>query len=114
LTIPEYVSADATSLLIGLLERDPSKRIGSRLGMQEAKEHPFFRGLDWTRLQAKKIVPPINPMLQRNAAAGSHESKLARMPVDSSAGSASNQNGGDDMFVGFTFEAPSRLVQVHS
>jgi serine/threonine protein kinase len=112
LQIPEYISDEAASLLRGLLQRNPSKRVGSRQGIQEAKGHPFFDDLDWAKLKAKQIAPPINPMLHMSKRAiGSHESKLARMPVDSSAGGhPSRNNTADGLFSGFTFEAPSPLV----
>ncbi len=30
-----------------LLQRDPSKRLGSRRGANDIKAHPFLRGIDW-------------------------------------------------------------------
>ena len=67
-------------------------------------------------LQAKKMVPPINPMLQMSQALSSHESKLARLPVDSTANNQPQQLCGagpsmEGMFPGFTWEGPTSLLQ---
>lgn len=54
------VSEDAKSLIRGLLERNPDRRLGSK-GAPSLREHPFFRGIDWDALEACKIEPPIRP-----------------------------------------------------
>ena len=48
LKLPNFLSEDARALLIALLNRNPSKRLGSGTnGANDIKRHPFFRGLDW-------------------------------------------------------------------
>ncbi|CDW73649.1 protein kinase domain containing protein [Stylonychia lemnae] len=57
-----YFSVEAKSLLSGLLERDPSKRLGS--GEEDAlqiKRHPFFAKIDFQKLYDKQIAPPFKP-----------------------------------------------------
>ena len=59
LKIPEFVSEGAASLLRGLLQRDPSKRLGGSLkDAQEIKDHPYFKDVDWDKVYNKKITPP--------------------------------------------------------
>jgi serum/glucocorticoid-regulated kinase 2 len=61
LRFPDEVGSEARSLLVQLLDRDPSKRLGVN-GAQEIKNHPFFsRHLDFKKLWAKKIQPPFKP-----------------------------------------------------
>jgi serine/threonine protein kinase len=52
LTFPKFVSANAQSLLSGLLTRDPTKRLGSgEDDAAEVKRHPFFAGeVNWDLL----------------------------------------------------------------
>ena len=70
LRIPEFVSEEAASLLRGLLQRDPSKRLGGSIkDAQEIKEHPYFKDVDWDKVYNKKITPPpvnifINKMIR--------------------------------------------------
>lgn len=47
--------------MTGLLQRDPSKRLGAN-GAEEIKRHPFFaKYIDWGRLLAKRYPPPFKP-----------------------------------------------------
>lgn len=54
------VSEDAKSLIRGLLERNPDRRLGSE-GAAPIREHPFFRGIDWDKLEECEVVAPIRP-----------------------------------------------------
>ena len=42
-------SDEATSLLVGLLKRNPKERLGTN-GVEEIKSHIFFDGMDWEKL----------------------------------------------------------------
>lgn len=59
------MSEDARDLCRKLLEKDPSKRLGSPSmgGIRALQEHPFFEGLDWQDLYHKRLVPPYKPQL---------------------------------------------------
>ena len=46
-TYPTYLSSNSKNLLQGLLEKDPSQRIGFHNEFEEVKTHPFFKNLDW-------------------------------------------------------------------
>ena len=59
LKIPEFVSPQAASLIRGLLQKDPNKRLGGSIkDAQEIKEHPYFKDVDWDMVYNKKITPP--------------------------------------------------------
>uniref|UniRef100_A0A8D3B773 non-specific serine/threonine protein kinase n=1 Tax=Scophthalmus maximus TaxID=52904 RepID=A0A8D3B773_SCOMX len=61
---PRTLSADAKSLLSGLLIKDPNKRLGG--GPDDAKEimrHSYFSGVDWQDVYDKKLVPPFKPQV---------------------------------------------------
>lgn len=60
LQLPNDMDPDAKSLLIGLLDRDPSKRLGAN-GAAEIKSHKFFKSIDWQKLLQKKIQPTFRP-----------------------------------------------------
>ena len=65
---------DCRHLILGLLEKDPSKRIGSQGGFEEILHHPFFQisGLTveeyWQAVYNKYIPPPpiLVPDVERN------------------------------------------------
>ena len=64
LKIPSYVSPQAKDLLQKLLNKNPNLRIGVK-DKSEIKRHPFFKGIDWDLLMAKKIAPPLILKLDR-------------------------------------------------
>nr|AML78505.1 putative LOV domain-containing protein [Wollemia nobilis] len=55
------VSLAAIQLIHGLLNRDPTNRLGSYAGANEIKQHPFFRGVNWglvRSMRPPKLVAP--------------------------------------------------------
>ena len=61
--IPRRLSVEARDLLKQILAKDPANRIGCREkgGVEELKQHAWFRGLDWDMLYNKEIPPPFVP-----------------------------------------------------
>lgn len=49
--INSSLSPDLVHLLESLLKLDPKDRLGSKKGMVEVIEHPFFRDIDWKILK---------------------------------------------------------------
>lgn len=62
-------------LLMRLLQKDPSKRIG----FEEIKMHPFFYGLDWERLAALEYPAPFKPGLVNKGRSSSNISTCVRV-----------------------------------
>jgi len=57
LRFPNHISAEAQSLLEGLLNRD----VGKRLGDKDIKQHAWFSSIDWDKLDKKEIDAPFKP-----------------------------------------------------
>ena len=50
------ISGECRELLLGLLVKDPARRLGGGPSdAQEIKSHPFFDSIDWTSLEQKKV-----------------------------------------------------------
>ena len=65
LVFKQSATRDARHLLIGLLQKNPKKRLGSgHRDFDEIKEHIFFDQIDWDDLLNKRIEPPFNPMVR--------------------------------------------------
>ena len=62
LKFPKNVSEHAKSFIIGLLERDPKRRLGAK-SWSHIKQHPFFASIDWSRLLAGEMRAPERPMV---------------------------------------------------
>lgn len=50
----------AEDIIKGLLQKDPEDRLGFQ-GGQQIKEHPWFEGVDWEKVEAKQYKPPFVP-----------------------------------------------------
>ena len=55
-------SDEATSLLVGLLKRNPKERLGTN-GVAEIKSHIFFDGMDWEKLGQREVKAPFIPKI---------------------------------------------------
>lgn len=64
--IPRSISVKAQSVLKGFLNKNPIERLGCNpgTGFTDVQSHPFFRPIDWERLEAKQITPPYRPHIQ--------------------------------------------------
>ncbi|EGC37997.1 hypothetical protein DICPUDRAFT_149347 [Dictyostelium purpureum] len=64
LKFPPNISKNAASLISLLLNRDPTKRLGSgESDVEEIKAHPFFKSMNWSKLLNKEVDPPFKPHL---------------------------------------------------
>ena len=51
-------------LLIKLLVKNPSKRLGCmEKGEEEIKNHLFFKMINWVKLEAREVQPPFKPKI---------------------------------------------------
>ncbi|XP_038218090.1 uncharacterized protein LOC119836724 isoform X2 [Zerene cesonia] len=58
LQLPEGLSVEVESFLTQLLTYEPSERLGSgRDGIEEIKQHPYFKNIDWQNVYNSWIVP---------------------------------------------------------
>ena len=64
--IPRNISVKGQSVLRGFLNKNPLERLGCNpgTGFQDVQSHPFFRPIDWERLEAKQITPPYKPRIE--------------------------------------------------
>lgn len=60
LRFPPYISSEAKSLIQDMLQRDPKRRLGTK-GASEVFQHPFFKKIDWNKLNARGYTPAFKP-----------------------------------------------------
>lgn len=57
-----YLSEEARDLCKKLLEKDPTKRLGSSArDALDIKEHPWFECINWNTILNKEVPPPYKP-----------------------------------------------------
>uniref|UniRef100_A0A1B6D3M7 protein kinase C n=1 Tax=Clastoptera arizonana TaxID=38151 RepID=A0A1B6D3M7_9HEMI len=106
---PRYITLEGKTILRQLLEKDSSKRLGANdSGALDVIMHPFFNGLDWTRLERRELLPPFKPDVSHpldvqyfDRAFTAERARLT--PVDKSILQSMDQT----QFQGFTYTNPN-------
>ena len=60
--LPKGWTPEAADFINRCLQRDPVNRLGTT-GATEAKEHPWFKDIDWKELLEKRVEAPFKPNL---------------------------------------------------
>nr|XP_019940657.1 PREDICTED: ribosomal protein S6 kinase alpha-1 isoform X1 [Paralichthys olivaceus] len=111
LGMPQFLSAEAQSLLRALFKRNPANRLGSGAdGAEEIKRHGFYSTIDWNKLFRKEIKPPFRPAVARPDDTFYFDSEFtSRTPKDSPGVPPSA--GAHQLFRGFSFIASTLLEE---
>uniref|UniRef100_A0A8C2FZV5 Ribosomal protein S6 kinase n=2 Tax=Cyprinus carpio TaxID=7962 RepID=A0A8C2FZV5_CYPCA len=111
LGMPQFLSAEAQSLLRALFKRNPTNRLGSGPdGAEEIKRHSFFMTIDWNKLFRREIKPPFKPAVARPDDTFYFDSEFtSRTPKDSPGVPPSA--GAHQLFRGFSFVATAMLEE---
>uniref|UniRef100_A0A3Q2Y1H1 Ribosomal protein S6 kinase n=1 Tax=Hippocampus comes TaxID=109280 RepID=A0A3Q2Y1H1_HIPCM len=111
LGMPQFLSAEAQSLLRALFKRNPANRLGSGPdGAEEIKRHGWFSNIDWNKLFRREVKPPFKPAVARPDDTFYFDSEFtSRTPKDSPGVPPSA--GAHQLFRGFSFIASSLLEE---
>ncbi|GAA5810702.1 AGC protein kinase Gad8 [Mucor flavus] len=103
LRFPDDMSADARSLLRGLLTRDPNERLGNN-GSEEIKNHAFFSSIDWRKLNQKKLQPPYKPSVDSAYDTTNFDDEFtSEAPQESLVDDSQISSTMQEQFAGFTY-----------
>ncbi|RLN69956.1 hypothetical protein BBP00_00000037 [Phytophthora kernoviae] len=88
LQLPRWLTGEAHSLIKCLLERNVSKRLGGGKssmfvvrGVQALKRHPFFKKVDWNKMEGLRVPPPKVPLVSHEADTSNFDKKFTDMPA---------------------------------
>lgn len=70
------VSAECKDLLQKLLCKNPNQRLGTRLGAEDIKRHPFFHNINWALLRNKR--PPFSKKPSSSSTNTSYSSQTSQ------------------------------------
>lgn len=56
----DVIPPAARDLISALLARDPRTRLGHSGGASEIRRHPYFKGIKWNKLRAKRLPAPLD------------------------------------------------------
>ncbi|KAL7689543.1 putative rho-associated protein kinase [Plasmopara halstedii] len=84
--LPPWLSGEAHSLLKSLLERNVSKRLGGGKssmfvvkGVHALKRHPFFKSVNWKKMETLCVPPPMVPNISDEADTSYFDKKFTSM-----------------------------------
>jgi FtsZ-binding cell division protein ZapB len=110
LQYPQYIGPTVKSLLQGLLQRDPSRRLGGgSMDSDEVKAHPFLLGIDWNAVHQRRVQPPFQPNLSAQTDVKYFDKEFVDLPVVNSEVGERSVHGDLNHFEGFTYQPPARV-----
>ncbi|XP_064413320.1 ribosomal protein S6 kinase alpha-3 isoform X4 [Latimeria chalumnae] len=105
LGMPQFLSAEAQSLLRMLFKRNPANRLGAGPdGVEEIKRHAFFATIDWNKLYRRETPPPFKPATGRPDDTFYFDSEFTAKTPKDSPGIPPSANA-HQLFRGFSFVA---------
>ncbi|XP_037933594.1 ribosomal protein S6 kinase beta-2 [Teleopsis dalmanni] len=113
LNLPAYLTPDARDLVRRLMKRQEPQRLGS--GPEDAaavQAHPFFKHVSWDDVLARRLEPPIKPILRSEDDVSQFDTRFTKqIPVDSPDERRLSESA-NLIFQGFTYVAPSILEEM--
>ena len=95
LHLPKHMTSHAKHIIQGLLKRPLDKRLGcTDAGVDAIKAHPFFHGIDWTRLAERRVKPPWVPPLRGERDVSMFDAQFTSERVQDSPSSKRMEGGG--------------------
>ncbi|KAL5291827.1 RPS6KB2 family protein [Megaselia abdita] len=110
LNLPAYLTPEARDLIRRLMKRQVPQRLGAGPEDSDAvRAHPFFKHVNWDDVLARRLDPPIKPILRSEDDVSQFDTKFTRqIPVDSPDETTLSESE-NLIFQGFTYVAPSIL-----
>ncbi len=103
---PESIPEPCQDIILGLLDRVPEKRLGSKNDVEDIKTHRFYNDIDWKKLYNKGYTPVFRPDVKNDTDTGNFDAEFTSERVqDTPAGPNSALAKDDDKaFEGFTYD----------
>ncbi|OVA11961.1 Protein kinase domain [Macleaya cordata] len=100
-----YLTSEAHSLLKGLLQKEPARRLGSGpTGGDEIKNHKWFKSVNWKKIEERELKPKFKPDVTGRDCTANFDRCWTAMPADDSP--APTPTSGEH-FQGYTYVAPN-------
>ncbi|KAL2509793.1 Serine/threonine-protein kinase AtPK2/AtPK19 [Forsythia ovata] len=104
--LPTFLSSEAHSLLKGLLQKEPSRRLGGGAkGSDEIKGHKWFKSINWKSLESRGMQPSFRPEVAGKHCIANFDKHYTVMPLSDSPVSSPKVDG--SLFQGFTYVRPA-------
>jgi len=110
LRIPSFVSNPARQLISGLLQRDPTQRIGyGEVDVEAIRASSFFNEIDWDKVYNREYPPEFVPKVKSDRDTSNFDTEFTNEPVVDSVVPPSAMAGKTVDFAGFTYQESSAI-----
>lgn len=92
---PSTFSKEVRNFIHSLLNKDPSKRLGTR-GVKKVMKHKFFKAIDWKDLKKKKVAVPYLPRVTSDHDVSNFSEEFTETPGENEAEDDSRLPACDD------------------
>lgn len=106
---PKSLSKEAREFCRALMVKNPTKRLGSGLHEEsEIKGHPFFRRIDWSKIEKLEVQPPFIPVIRNPRSAENFDPAFTNAKINLTPSDVTiiNNLRGDE-FDGFSYINPT-------
>ena len=104
LRIPEKVGDVAQDLIHKLLIPNPQKRLGYK-SVNDIKNHPFFKGIDFDKVLKKEYEAPFKPNLESDTDLKYFDRFFTEMPISTENKENGNSNDSNELKLdGFSYQ----------
>lgn len=101
-----WIKAEKLCFLFQLLQKEPSKRLGSGpRGSEEIKQQKWFKSINWKKLEAREIQPSFRPDVAGKHCIANFDKQWTGMPLLDSPAASPKSN--INPFVDFTYVRPA-------
>jgi p70 ribosomal S6 kinase len=113
--LPQFLTSEAHALLKGLLQKEPERRLGSGpSGADEIKQHKWFKGMNWKKLEAREVKPSFKPEISGRQCIANFDKCWTEMSVLDSPASSPSSGPMANPFTNFTYVRPPPSFLHHS
>ncbi|KAL9918806.1 protein C kinase 53E isoform 2-T2 [Glossina fuscipes fuscipes] len=105
---PKSLSKEAKEACKGFLTKQPSKRLGcGATGEEDVRLHPFFRRIDWEKIENREVQPPFKPKIKHRKDVSNFDKQFTSEKTDlTPTDKVFMMNLDQTEFVGFSYVNP--------
>ncbi|XP_055908088.1 protein kinase C, brain isozyme isoform X3 [Eupeodes corollae] len=111
---PKSLSKEAKEACKGFLTKQPSKRLGcGSTGEEDVRLHPFFRRIDWEKIENREVQPPFKPKIKHRKDVSNFDKQFTSEKTDlTPTDKVFMMNLDQTEFVGFSYLNPEYVATV--
>ena len=94
------IAEPAKDLIVKLLQKKPSLRLGFKNDAEDLKRHSFFSSINWTKLENKVYKAPIVPSLKNDEDVSQFAEDFTKQAPDDILAEKPTQENADHYFRG--------------